>query len=197
LGGIEISSQRRFFTEIDSVFGRTLPSGAQSFTSIGRLGAEPLSGVFDLPIFNALEAGENAGRGNLGITFNTNGINGNFNGVSIANTLDTLGRFTFFGQTAFQGFELISAASDDFLTSGFTLDSISTETRELAFQTSLDITFGAIGTFFGVPGVAVGLLYTFREPLIEASQTSFENQQQQFRTQVENNQLIPLIGPRF
>jgi hypothetical protein len=197
LGGIELSSQRLLFNTADSIVGYTDQFGRLTQTATtGVLGGLPIYTDLNNPTFSVLSAGENVANGNLGIAFNGNGVAGKFNGVSIADTLDSLGQKVFYAQTALQGIELGNSLINDFDRSGNSFDSVSPETTDLAIQTGLDFTFGAIGTFGGPVGATVALGYTFREPLLDASRISYENQVKENQFNIDNN-LPPRIGPKF
>jgi hypothetical protein len=195
LGGIELSSQKLFFNEIDSVIGRTTQAGDYIFGTTSKLEAIPLLGQFDQPTFKVLEQGANVANGSLGIAFNDVGVSGKFDGVTVSNTLDALGKGVFYGQTALQTLDLADSIAGDIERSGFALSSLTTETKLQAGQTALDIGFGYIGTT-GVPGAVISLGYTYRHELLDASRVSHQNQVREMQFNLDNN-LPPRIGPRF
>lgn len=128
-------------------------------------------------------------------SFNDVGVDGKFNGLSLSNTLDVFGKGVFVAHSVFQVFDLGQDIRNDIAGSNAGLiDSLSPATIDKAGQVGLDFTFGLIGTF-GVPGAVVGLGYAFREPLIDASKTNFENQVKEHQFNIDNN-LLPRIGPK-
>ncbi|CAH9068524.1 hypothetical protein PSECIP111951_04181 [Pseudoalteromonas holothuriae] len=174
LGGIEISSQKHMFTAVHST--AIYSTGISNFTATqGYIGAKPLFTELNSPNYRVLKATDNAVNGSLGIAFNGNNIAGKFNGISIADTLDSVGQKVFYAQTALQLTNLGNSFIDDFSNSEYSTYTISQKTKDLTKQTGLDVTFGAIGTFGGPVGATVGLGYTFRHELMDASKVSFEN----------------------
>lgn len=177
--------------EIDSVIGRTTQAGDYIFGTTSKLEAIPLLGQFDQPTFKVLEQGANVANGSLGIAFNDVGVSGKFDGVTVSNTLDVLGKGVFYGQSVLQTADLISSISKDIECSG----SLSAETKLQAGQTALDIVFGYIGTT-SVPGAVISLGYTYRHELLDASRVSYQNQVREMQFNLDNN-LPPRIGPTF
>jgi hypothetical protein len=195
-GGIELSSQRLLFNTVDDVTDFALSNGRIVETiTIGQLGAQPLGGLFGNPTFRTLEEGANVANGNLGFAFNGRGFEGKFNGVVVSDALDFLGRQLFFGQSIIQGIDLSASIINDILNPN--VATLSNETFAQTGQTALDISFGALGTFGGIPGALISLGYTFRSDIIEASRVSAEQQQRNIEFQIENN-IFPLpVGPKF
>jgi hypothetical protein len=197
LGGLEISSQKLFFNTVDSITGFTDSAGRLVTTAkVGQLGALPLFTEFNQPSFSFLAQGDNVGKGNLGFAFNDVGVNGKFNGFALSNALDVLGRQAFYVQSVVQVVDLGLDIKNDVIGSnvGF-IDSLSTNTLDKAGQTFLDIAVGRVA-LTGLPGAALGLTYAFRGELFEASRVSFENQVKEQQFNLDNNILIPRMGPK-